>query len=127
MRECWAVYFTIIPPEATARSFMGAQVRPFCTTHAFTWRSVDDAASHGQGAGAGAGAKRTYGGGSGRGRSAGGGGLSRASIQSLKSGARVLRKYACDAHAIQETVHMSVKLRRKATVSGIQPHERAKR
>eukprot|EP00965_Chrysotila_dentata_P219121 6190946-Pleurochrysis_carterae.AAC.1 len=68
---------------------------------------------------AGAGAKRTYGGGSGRGRSAGGGGHARASIQSLGSGASAIRKYACDANASWETVHMSVRLRRKATVSGI--------
>eukprot|EP00965_Chrysotila_dentata_P058195 1929769-Pleurochrysis_carterae.AAC.2 len=74
-----------------------------------------------------AGDGRAYGGGSGRGRSAGSGGRARASIQSFGSGARALRKYACDANATWETKHVSAKPPRKATVSGIEPHERAKR
>eukprot|EP00965_Chrysotila_dentata_P108642 3588683-Pleurochrysis_carterae.AAC.1 len=43
------------------------------------------------------------------------------------SGARALRKYACDANAIRETMHVSAKLRQTATVSGIEPHGRVKR
>eukprot|EP00965_Chrysotila_dentata_P204406 6182318-Pleurochrysis_carterae.AAC.3 len=79
--------------------------------------------TNGLGATAGAGAGRAYVGGSGRGRSARGG-HGRASLQSLGSGARALRKYACGATAVWESTHASVKLRRKAIISGVEPHER---
>eukprot|EP00965_Chrysotila_dentata_P219287 6191042-Pleurochrysis_carterae.AAC.1 len=82
-----------------------------------------DAGSHGQGAGAGAGAKRTYGAALGQVAKRAAAAMRERGFQSLVSGARTLRKYACDADAIRETVHMSVKLRRKATVLGIEPHE----
>eukprot|EP00965_Chrysotila_dentata_P259958 6213740-Pleurochrysis_carterae.AAC.2 len=47
-------------------------------------------------------------------------------FQSLGSGARALRKYACDATAIWATMHVNVKSRRTATVSGVEPNDRAK-
>eukprot|EP00965_Chrysotila_dentata_P192503 6175211-Pleurochrysis_carterae.AAC.2 len=61
----------------------------------------------------GAGAKRTYGAALGRGHSAGSGGHRERVFKSLRSGARALRKYACDANAIWETVHVSVRLQMK--------------
>eukprot|EP00965_Chrysotila_dentata_P186439 6156255-Pleurochrysis_carterae.AAC.1 len=90
--------------------FTGAHVHSLYTTHAFVWRV---AGSHGQGAGAGAGAKRTYGAAQGRGRSAGKGGHRERVSKSLRSGARALRKYACDASPIWETVHVSVRSQMK--------------
>eukprot|EP00965_Chrysotila_dentata_P111547 3687853-Pleurochrysis_carterae.AAC.1 len=62
---------------------------------------------NGRGAGAGAGAKRNYGAAQGVGRSAGRGGH-REQSKSLRSGARALRKYACDTIAKRRTMHVSV-------------------
>eukprot|EP00965_Chrysotila_dentata_P059790 1983533-Pleurochrysis_carterae.AAC.1 len=42
-------------------------------------------------------------------------------FQSLESTARALRKYACDATAMWETVLVNVKPRQKATFSGLLP------
>eukprot|EP00965_Chrysotila_dentata_P071424 2360500-Pleurochrysis_carterae.AAC.1 len=47
-------------------------------------------------------------------------------IQSVGSGAQALRKYACAATAIWKRVHVNVESRRKATFSGVEPHEREK-
>eukprot|EP00965_Chrysotila_dentata_P038466 1278191-Pleurochrysis_carterae.AAC.3 len=59
----------------------------------------------GRGAGAGAEAGRTYGAARGWGRSLGKGGIRERVSESLGSGARALRKYACDAIARRQTVH----------------------
>eukprot|EP00965_Chrysotila_dentata_P112485 3718357-Pleurochrysis_carterae.AAC.1 len=59
----------------------------------------------GQRSSAGAGAGARLGGGSRRGRSVGRGGHHERSSKSLKSGARVLRKYACDAMPKRRMVH----------------------
>eukprot|EP00965_Chrysotila_dentata_P145257 4797853-Pleurochrysis_carterae.AAC.2 len=69
---------------------------------------VNDASSHGQGANAGEGAKRTYGAAQARGRSAGRGGLREEGSKSLRSGARALRKYACNASPKRQIVHVSI-------------------
>eukprot|EP00965_Chrysotila_dentata_P025035 830362-Pleurochrysis_carterae.AAC.1 len=63
---------------------------------------------NGRGAGAGAGAGRTYWATRGRGRSLGKGGHRERLSKSLGSGARALRKYACDATAKRQTVHVVV-------------------
>eukprot|EP00965_Chrysotila_dentata_P126987 4200846-Pleurochrysis_carterae.AAC.1 len=62
----------------------------------------------GRGAGAGAGAGRTYGAAQAMGRSAGRGGHRGQGSESLRSGARAFRKYACNATAKRQTVHVSV-------------------
>eukprot|EP00965_Chrysotila_dentata_P153215 5063793-Pleurochrysis_carterae.AAC.2 len=120
------------------------------TTHAFTWRvpckclllgvclerlsgagremaNSFNANSHRSGSDAGAGAGRTYGAAPVRGSQRAAAAMRKRGFQSLGNGARALRKCAFDANANLETVHTSVKLRRKATVSGIEPNERAKR
>eukprot|EP00965_Chrysotila_dentata_P164757 5440345-Pleurochrysis_carterae.AAC.4 len=86
-----------------------------------------DTNSRRSGSGAGTGAGRTYEAAPVRGAQRAAAAMRKRGFQSLGSGARALRKYACDANALWETVHMCVKLRRKATVSGIEPHTRAKR
>eukprot|EP00965_Chrysotila_dentata_P186516 6158232-Pleurochrysis_carterae.AAC.2 len=85
-----------------------------------------DVSSHGRGENAGVGAKRTYGAALGRGVQRAAAAMRERELKSLGSGAQALRKYACDAIAIWTTVYMIVKLRRKATDSGIAPHEKAK-
>eukprot|EP00965_Chrysotila_dentata_P178759 5903187-Pleurochrysis_carterae.AAC.1 len=68
----------------------------------------------GQGAGAGAGAGRTDGAAQGKGRSTSRGGLRKQVSKSLESGARALRKYACDgAIARRHIVHVRVRLQMK--------------
>eukprot|EP00965_Chrysotila_dentata_P248140 6208174-Pleurochrysis_carterae.AAC.1 len=62
---------------------------------------------NGRGAGAGAGAGRTYGAALGRGRSLGKGGHRERVFKNLRSGARALRKYACDATARRQSVHVT--------------------
>eukprot|EP00965_Chrysotila_dentata_P149787 4946250-Pleurochrysis_carterae.AAC.1 len=59
-------------------------------------------------AGAGAKAGRTYGAARGCGRSLGRGGHRERVSKNLRSGARALRKYACDAGSKRQTVHVSV-------------------
>eukprot|EP00965_Chrysotila_dentata_P206549 6183595-Pleurochrysis_carterae.AAC.2 len=81
----------------------------------------------GQGAAAGVEAKSIYGARLWVGVLTGGGGHAQAGNPELGfNGARALRKYACDANAIWETVRVSAKPRRMATISGIESHERAK-
>eukprot|EP00965_Chrysotila_dentata_P117224 3873982-Pleurochrysis_carterae.AAC.1 len=63
---------------------------------------------NGRGAGAGVEAGCTYGAALGRGRSLGKGGHREGVSNNLGSGARALRKYACDATAQRQTVHVSV-------------------
>eukprot|EP00965_Chrysotila_dentata_P253967 6211721-Pleurochrysis_carterae.AAC.1 len=63
---------------------------------------------NGRGAGAGAGAGRTYGAAQERGRSLGRGSHCERVSKILGSGARALRKYACDVIAKRRTVHVSV-------------------
>eukprot|EP00965_Chrysotila_dentata_P152873 5053025-Pleurochrysis_carterae.AAC.1 len=92
------------PPLAISRGPIGHPVR---TTHAFIWRV--------EGASAGAGAGRAYGvAPPGRGRSGEVWRLPQAlrGLPISESGARALRKYACDANAIRKTMHVSVKPRR---------------
>eukprot|EP00965_Chrysotila_dentata_P043268 1438195-Pleurochrysis_carterae.AAC.1 len=83
--------------------------------------------TNGQKAGEGAGATRTYGAALGRGRGARGRLWPCASEESRVGGAE--RERSASTHAMRMqvwgSVHVSVKLRQMATVSGIEPHERA--
>eukprot|EP00965_Chrysotila_dentata_P226432 6195409-Pleurochrysis_carterae.AAC.1 len=82
------------------RVYVYTQVVPR-TPSSFNWRVPFKS----WGASAGAGAERTYGAAQGMGRSAGRGGHREQGSESLGSGARPLRKYACDAIAKRQTVH----------------------
>eukprot|EP00965_Chrysotila_dentata_P193840 6175996-Pleurochrysis_carterae.AAC.4 len=75
-----------------------------------------DTSSHRSGSGEGAGAGRTYGSAPVRGARRAAAAMRERGFQSSESGARALRKYACEANASWETVHVSVELRRMATV-----------